>query len=658
MSAFKWTIACAVLAMPSTLLASTADGIIITHFESLERMSFQRVGEVALDDPQRAQPASMTFDALGRSFVLVLESNTSLVSSMSRTAIADNVDVYRGRLTDNPRSWARIVVVDGVPRGLVFDGDELLAIEAPGDGIVQSTSPVIYRLADMIVAPGALSCASAGSSTNGAELYEAIVSELNTALAQGPGAVDEIKFGAIGDFEFTSAMGGSAETAIITRLNNVDGIFSNDLGIQITVETIETFPDPADPFSDVTDTTTLLNELGLYRQGNPAQNQQGLTHLYTGRDLDGSTVGVAYTGALCSTRFGAALTEGNRGANVDSLISAHEIGHNFGAPHDAEVGSACEAEADTFLMAATVNGSNQFSPCSISEMSDNIAAASCITPLPGVDVTVSATGQPTSVFLGNAANITFDIENNGTLQATNVAADVTLPNNVSLIAAAASQGTCTSGASTVSCSMGDIAGSSGGTVTVTASTLAAGTAIFSATVSADADDDPMNNQRLLQVEVVPAVNLVVNSPSSAQVNVDQSATVSTTLANTSSLNATGVSVTITLDAGLRADSATWTAGSCTVAAQQVDCAAGTLTSQATSTLTLGVTGLAAGSLGYTVAMASVEADANPADNSASGTVTVSSPSSSDDDEGGGAVGAVFLWLLGGALFWRRRRSPA
>ena len=62
-------------------------------------------------------------------------------------------------------------------------------------------------------------------------------------------------------------------------------------------------------------------------------------------------MGVAYSSALCSTRFGAGLSEGNAGAMFDSLVAAHEIGHNFGAPHDGKAGSACESEMGDFIMA-------------------------------------------------------------------------------------------------------------------------------------------------------------------------------------------------------------------------------------------------------------------------------------------------------------------
>ena len=350
---------------------------------------------------------------------------------------------------------------------------------------------------------------------------------------------------------------------------------------------------------------------------------------------------------MCHTRFGVGLSEGNRGTTTDSLITAHEIGHNFGAPHDGQTGSACEAEPQTFIMAPRINGNDRFSDCSIAQMQDDIAAAACITPLPGVDMSISLNGQAPTPLLGNSVTLTFDVSNNGTTQATNVAASVSLPNNVSFVSAAASNGSCISGASTVDCLLGDVPGSSGRSVTVTSATIAAGPGFFDATVSADVDDNLGNNQFTAQITVAPAVDLVVNTPAPASITVDQSTTVSAVLENRSIMDATAVTLSIAFDSGLRADAATWSAGTCTVTAQQIDCQANSLAAQTSSTLDVSLTGITVGAQTYTTTLASNEADANSADNSASGTVTINSVNGgSGEDEGGvAATGPIFLWML-------------
>ncbi len=435
MRALKWIVASTVLCISSTLVAGESNGVIVSHYEPLQRLSFHTESTETTQKLRGAGPVTLSFDALGRSFDLQLEPNAGLLSAASRSALSAGVEIYRGRLAGDPDSWARIVVYDGMPRGLIWDGEQMFAIEAPGDSVVQATTPIIYRLADTIIVPGTMSCGADSLFGNGAAVFGKLVGELSTAMAQGPGAVSEISIGAVGDFEFTSAQGGdaAAAAAITTRLNNVDGIYSQEIGVQINVPLIDTFSDPADPFTDELDAGPLLDELTAYRQNTPAQDSLGLTHLWTGRDLNGTTVGIAWNGVLCRSGVGSGLSEGNGTATFDSLVAAHEIGHNFGAPHDGVPG-ACASEPQTFIMAPMLNGSNQFSQCTITIMQANAAAATaCVTALPTVDMTVALSGQPATVLLGSRPELTIDLSNNGASQATNVAVDITLPTNVSFV---------------------------------------------------------------------------------------------------------------------------------------------------------------------------------------------------------------------------------
>ena len=647
MKAFKWLPPVAILLVSSAAFAIDSNDIIVSHYEPLQRLSFRLAGidgNNTMQKSQRAAPVSLSFDALGRAFDLQLEPNHRLLSGMSRNTSTKGIDVYRGQLAGQPGSWARIVVFDGVPRGLIWDGKEMFAIEAPGDSLLQTTVPVIYRLVDALIAPGTMSCGSSPMFANGSGAYSALTGELVALAAQGLGAVSEITMGVIGDFEFTSNMGGDADAvaAITTRLNNVDGIFSQQVGVQIRVQTIETFSDPAtDPFTNTGDSSTLLEEVSTYRSNTPAQNSQGLTHLYTGRNLDTTTVGIAWRGALCSNYFGAGLSEGRGGPTFDSLVAAHEIGHNFNAEHDGQADSSCESEPQTFIMAPSINNNDQFSACSITVMEAAAAAAACVTPLPTVDMSIALDAQSTTVLLGASTVLTYDAVNNGTVDATNVVVDFTLPSTLSLQSITASSGTCSSGAGTANCSLGTVPGISVRTIDIAVIPASVGVGTLSATVTADVDERLSNNQESLQLTVNPAVDLIVNTPIAASIQLGETTSISAVLENASILEATGVTLTVSLSGGLRADSATWSIGSCTVTAQQIDCQATSFAAQSSSMLNVGVTGTSTGSKNYTVALSSDEVDADPANNSVNSTVKITSPK----DEGGGATGPMFLYLL-------------
>jgi len=672
MTAIRWFAAWAILSFSTSALALEAGAISLSHHEGLQRLS---VRSLASDGSQKlavAGPLELSFDALGRSFELQLAPNSNLLAA-ARKLSTNDVIPYRGKLAGNADSWARIVIADGVPSGLIWDGDELFAIERPGNNIVGSNSTIIYRLADAVIAPGSMSCGADDSFLDGGAVYKSLVAELNAVAAQAVGAVSEINVGAVGDAEFFTRHGANSQQAILDRLNNVDGIYSAEIGIQINVPLVQVFTDStaaAYPFSNTVVASDLLVELASYRSGEPNQNVHGLTHLWTGKNVESdsgndSTVGIAYTGsigqpnnslALCSTSFGSGLSEGSNNLTLDSLVAAHEIGHNFGAPHDGVTGSPCESETGNFLMATSINNSNQFSQCSKDQMADDIAEAEvrgCITPLPSVDMRVGLNGSDPTILLGNSATVTFDFPNAGTLQATNVVADVTLPNNVLLISAAASMGNCLSGAGTVNCVIGDVAGSTTVSITLTSDTTAVGFGTFNATVSADVDDNTTNNQTSAILTVQPAVNLVITPPSTRQVDVNQSATLTASLQNLSILDATGVTLSVSLSSGLRANSASWPLGTCTVTGSQIDCMAATFGAQSSTTFSVNVTGTTEGAKAVNVSMSSLEADADPSNNSASATVNVGVV---DDGSGGGSLGFLFLLLLAiiGLRAWLRQ----
>jgi hypothetical protein len=631
--------------------ASYAGGVTVSHYEPLERLS----GPSVSGQPKPA--AVLTFDAFGKAFELALLPNDRLLAPAARQMLTGDAALYRGTLAGKPGSWVRIVMAGGMPRGLIWDGAEMYAVEAPGDTALNTSAPVIYRLSDTYIPPGTLSCAAPAVQANAAVTYGKLVGELGRSMAKAPGASLQIDIGAVGDFEFFLDQGENAEAAILTRLNNVDGIYSEQLGVQINVAELQVFDHPFDPFSDERDARDLLDELSDYRSAVPAQRRQGLTHLYTGRNLAGNTVGIAYTGALCQPFFGTGLSQGSHSATFDSLVAAHEIGHNFGAPHDGDADAACAAVPPTFLMATELNGSDEFSQCSIAQIQPNIASAPCIFELPSVDMTVAFDRKLQPVLLGNEVTVRFVATNIGTEQATNVGLEVELPETVSL---APDQAACSSEGGSLRCAIGTVA--SGGATTTALKLVATdiGTGDLVATISSDADFNGGNNRTALPLTVLPAVDLVVNGIAAAQAGLNQQTSVVVELENRSQLRATGVELSVALGNGLRAESAAWALGPCTVMAQQVRCAADRFGAQFSVVLELELTGTAAGQSSYVVSVGAVEDDANEADNSATGTVTIAAPAASQGGSGssggGGAAGFVFLSLLGCAALARRRFS--
>ena len=644
----------------SSTIALAATAATVQHAEPLRGLSVDGAGGAR--KPSASAPATLVFNAFNRDFAIELEPNGRLAVLQASLDLPAGTGAYRGKVTGEPGSWARIVLTAAGPTGLVFDGTTLYGIESGGDSATGASAPTMFRLADVYLAPGEIGCEISTAATNGAQAMTAMVHEFTALAAEG--ATLNLDLGAVADFEFSQAFGANAETALLTRVNTVDGIFSEQLGVQISVAEVDIFTANDDPFT-TTVPSDLLDELATYRGATPAQDANGLTHLFTGRDLDGSTAGIAFLGAVCAQRtlfdprsFGSGLSESRRGAVLDSLVAAHEIGHNFGAPHDGEAGTPCASTPPTFIMAATVNGNDQFSACSILEMQPEIASASCLTPIGPADLALLLSQPPQPAHAGVPFSEVATVRNLGADPATNVVFNATAAPGLDVTSVDAGGASCSLTASSVSCPLGTIAGSASRGVTLTLRASAPGSIDLSANVTADSDDNTGNNSAAVTIQAVRAVDLALTG-SGGEITVNQQITINATLSNASDFDATSMGVTATLSAGLRADQAALGGTPCAIAGQTVTCPPRTLGARATVALAVTATGTAAGGQTVSVNATASEAETSPADNQLNVTVNVS-----DEDDGGG--GAISWWAVGfllASLAWqaletsrRRRRS--
>ncbi len=640
-------------------ICSAAEGVAVAHAEPL--LGY-RVNARGLDTkPQGGEPAELRFNAFGHDFVLLLDQNARLAPMQASLALPTGTTAYRGTLAERPGSWVRLVLGPGGPAGIIFDGETMYGVEHTGDTAVAGDGGVaIFRLADVYVTPGALAC-GVTEATSGAQALAAMVEELRPITAAAASATLNLDLGAVADFEFQSAFGADAEAALLTRFNNVDGIFSEQLGVQISVAKADIFDTSNDPFT-ATDASSLLAELADYRGHAQAQLGLGLTHLFTGRDLDGRTAGIAYLGTVCAGRafngnsYGVGLSEGRRGATFDSLVAAHEIGHNFGSPHDAEAGSPCESTASTFLMAPSINGSDQFSPCSIEQMQPEIVGASCLTPTGAPDVAVAATSGDRNVLASEDFPYTFTVTNLGVENATGVSFRATTSAGLELLAASAGSQTCSidTGAT---CSLGTLTAGTARQITLNLRATEVGTFAIEGVASADSDANANNDSASGTVTATAAVDLVLTG-SAPPLSLDEQGIVTATLENAADFPATGVRVTATLTSGLRVDRATLGGAACSAAGQSVTCPLQDLAAHESIALELSVTATAAGAQQVSLSATANETEAVPSDNELALASTVSAATTEGNGDGGGGAFSwlALLGLLGAVRCSRHKES--
>jgi hypothetical protein len=431
----------------------------------------------------------------------------------------------------------------------------------------------------------------------------------------------------------------------------------------------------------------LLGEVGAFRQqllATASAQAGGLTHLVTGRDLDGTTVGIAYIGTLCSARYGVSLSEGLNG--FGDLVAAHELGHNFGAPHDGEAPSngttnACQTAPQDYLMAPRVNGSRTFSQCSLEQMAPQLARASCLLPAavqaPAVDLGLAATAATSlRAFLQRELTLNATVSSTGTGAANAARVQFTLPGALEAQSASATQGgTCTLQAGGVSCAWPTLAAGAVADVQVVARGAVAGSYTVNARTAANGDYETSNDAVAWQVAIDALPDLALEIPrDSATTTVEQSATLAVVVRNPGAAPADGGTVRFEVPAVVRAPAPLLPVG-CTLAGSVASCAVGTVPAGRTVTLELPVQGVTSGSGSARIALQSSD-DASSANNTGAIGVTVAAVQApaagattantsaapaagagagSGGGGGGGSFGLAGLLALLGMLGMRARR---
>jgi hypothetical protein len=220
--------------------------------------------------------------------------------------------------------------------------------------------------------------------------------------------------------------------------------------------------------------------------------------------MDGGVIGIAFISSLCRPQTGVGISETRGTGTGGALIVAHEIGHNFGAPHDNQAGSACAGTPNAFIMNPFSNGATTFSQCSLAQMQPVIARAMCLVPVaagPNADLRPVLPINPIGVAVGVEFAYRVEVRNGGSAAATGASASVAVPNGLLLQSANATQGTCSQSATQVSCELGNVPASSAATIILNLRGPSAGRFLSNVTVAAANDGNSANNSTQAVISV-------------------------------------------------------------------------------------------------------------------------------------------------------------
>jgi PKD repeat protein len=141
---------------------------------------------------------------------------------------------------------------------------------------------------------------------------------------------------------------------------NYSGEFDYDLLYEIVEQFVSDCPS-CDPWTSSTDPGTLLNSFTDWAPtGFNATHDVG--QLWSDRNFNGGTIGLAWVSAICTGNRYNICEDFSNNSELIRVLSAHELGHNFSLVHDA-------AGSD-FIMAPSVNNSNDWSNNSVNDIND------------------------------------------------------------------------------------------------------------------------------------------------------------------------------------------------------------------------------------------------------------------------------------------------
>jgi hypothetical protein len=223
----------------------------------------------------------------------------------------------------------------------------------------------LKRASPYVKLPCGISSAQLAHSYNHKKTFQASKSRLTTlSLPFSP--TMQLDLATEGDEALYAAWGTSTNAQIQDIVNTAATVYLSQLGIVLNVADQHYFT-ANDPFTS-TDSADILTTFQSYTLSNRQLSSSADAYmLFSGLDFDDSIVGLAYVGAICADGGDYSFGIVQRvSSTIQSIVFAHELGHNFGANHDNSTPS---------IMSAFVSAENTaFSSTSTIEMDSHLSS--------------------------------------------------------------------------------------------------------------------------------------------------------------------------------------------------------------------------------------------------------------------------------------------
>ena len=260
----------------------------------------------------------------------------------------------RGTLEGSPGSMvAGALLEDGFYARIIL-GDEREFWMQPIAGLVPNATAedyVLYRRDDVL--PTGHTCGADLIANNFGDLG----ASLSSPTASAGLGLYTCELACDADFEFYQDYGNSM-TNVSNRIQTVIATmnlqYESEVDITHEITQILVRTSSNQPYTS-TNAGNLLDQFVAQWNSNHGGITRDIAQLFTGKSIQGGTIGIAYLGVICNGSFGYGLVESDFNNNFASAtdLSAHELGHNWNADH---------CSCTSFTMNPFITTSNTFNP--------------------------------------------------------------------------------------------------------------------------------------------------------------------------------------------------------------------------------------------------------------------------------------------------------
>jgi hypothetical protein len=349
------------------------------------------------------------FDIRGDNYRSVAAGANGVMTELPRTPSRS----WRGKVSGTEGTHVRLVLDGEKFAGIIVTPSETFFVEpARGLSTAAGAGEFVFYSEASVKAPGGECGTTLAEQVNteaAARLNPSGVKSSDPTAAEIFLPRPETEIATEADFEYFTANGSSVAATnqdITDVFTQVDAIYEAQLGIHIHIVFQRVWTTNTDPYTVTGGSAALTEFRTSYNQSFTSQGQtppaRDLTHMFTGKDFDGGTIGIAYISAVCASQafsYGISQSKFSTINERRVAVTAHEIGHNFGASHPNQ-DDPVPGECSPSIMNSFVQDTQTFCQYSRDQITNHVADfGDCLTRLVQPGCSYTLTTSP-SLFFG------------------------------------------------------------------------------------------------------------------------------------------------------------------------------------------------------------------------------------------------------------------